>query len=185
MTGVYCVRNFGRRTLHLVGHTLMALCHFIIAFTIAMKEGSAEIVFVCVFIFVYMNTAGPAGWAFASETCSDTGLALAVLTYYFWETFSSFSTEALMDNYPSYTFVMYGCISIFAVVFVWIFMGETKGLSEKEKKEIFMPGAIYGRKLRPGEEPIAELGNEHKSRTTLRSEMLSIRNSHQLEQEEH
>ena len=59
-------------------------------------------------------------------------------------------------------------------MYIYLYVGEVKGLSEKEKKEIFMPGATYGRKLRPGEKPFAELGQEHKSRHTLRSERLSI-----------
>ena len=44
------------------------------------------------------------------------------------------------------------------------------GLSEKEKKEIFLPGATWGRKLREGEMPLSELGQEHKSVQTHRSE---------------
>ena len=32
-------------------------------------------------------------------------------------------------------------------------MGETRGLSEKEKKEMFVPGAKWGRKLKAGENP--------------------------------
>ena len=44
------------------------------------------------------------------------------------------------------------------------------GLSEKEKKEIFLPGATWGRKLREGEQTLSELGQEHKSQQTHRSE---------------
>ena len=44
------------------------------------------------------------------------------------------------------------------------------GLSEKEKKEIFLPGATWGRKLREGEQAFKELGQEHKSQLTHRSE---------------
>ena len=53
-------------------------------------------------------------------------------------------------------------------------MGETRGLSETEKKEIYLPGAKYGRNLKPGE--VAEgVGNEHKSRRTLRSEAIIMK----------
>ena len=45
-------------------------------------------------------------------------------------------------------------------------------MSEKEKKEIFMPGATWGRNLRIGEKPFVELGNEHKSSRTRKSELL-------------
>jgi len=128
----------------------------------------------CAFVCVYLNTVGPGVWTFAAETCSDTGLALVVLTMYVWEIFTSFSTEALVAEKPTMTFVLYGALSCCAVVFIWFFMGETKGLSEKEKKEIFMPGAVYGRNLREGELPLPELGYEHKSRRTLHSELLRV-----------
>ena len=49
------------------------------------------------------------------------------------------------------TFFIFGGITAVSVVFIYYFVGETKGLSEREKKEIFMPGATWGRPLRDGE----------------------------------
>ena len=42
--------------------------------------------------------------------------------------------------------------SVIALFFVYNCMDETKGLSEKEKKSLYIPGAKYGRKLKPMEE---------------------------------
>ena len=41
-----------------------------------------------------------------------------------------------------------------AVIFEYFYLAETKGCSEREKKNLYVPGAKYGRKLRPGESPI-------------------------------
>ena len=46
---------------------------------------------------------------------------------------------------------MFSAFSALAVVFVYYFIAESKGLSDKEKKALYIPGAEYGRKLRPGE----------------------------------
>ena len=46
---------------------------------------------------------------------------------------------------------MFGFFSACAVVFEYFFVAETKGLSEREKKSLYYPGAPYGRKLRPDE----------------------------------
>ena len=46
---------------------------------------------------------------------------------------------------------MFGFFSACAVVFEYFFVAETKGLSEREKKGLYYPGAPYGRKLRPDE----------------------------------
>lgn len=66
---------------------------------------------------------------------------------------------------------MFGIIMICAAIFVFFFVGETKGLSETEKKEIYLPGATFGRNLKPGEKSRG-VGNEHKSRKTLKSESI-------------
>ena len=173
MCGIYTVRTFGRRTVLLVGHSTIAVLHFMIATATILEWSSIQIGLTCIFIFVYMTTSGPCAWAYAAETCTDTALSMCVFTLYFWQTVESFTTETLMAWSPQGTFFIFGGITAVSVIFLYFFVGETKGLSEREKKEIFMPGASWGRELREGEQPFAELGQEHKSRRTLRSEMLS------------
>jgi hypothetical protein len=169
MTGIYTVRTFGRRTVLLTGHFMITVLHFLMGWS------SVQITLVCLFIFVYMCTTGPCAWAYAAETCCDVGLSAVVFTLYFWDTIEIFTTESLMEWSSAGTFFIFGSITAVSVVFIWFYVGETKGMNEKEKKEIFMPGATWGRVLRDQEKPFAELGAEHKSRRTLRSEMLTVR----------
>ena len=49
---------------------------------------------------------------------------------------------------------MFGFFSACAVIFEYFYVAETKGLSEREKKGLYCPGAPYGRRLSPREEPI-------------------------------
>ena len=53
---------------------------------------------------------------------------------------------------PEGVFFMLSGFSIIALFFVYFCMDETKGLSEKQKKSLYIPGAKYGRKLKPMEE---------------------------------
>ncbi len=53
---------------------------------------------------------------------------------------------------PEGCFVLFGIFSLLAVGFEWYFVAETKGLSEREKKNLYTPGQLYGRKLKEGEE---------------------------------
>lgn len=168
MCGIWTVRSFGRRTVLLVGHSSICVLHALIATATLLGWSNIQIVLVCVFIFVYMTTTGPCAWVYAAETCSDTALSAVVFTLYFWCTLESFTTETLMAWSPAGTFFIFCGITGVSAVFIYLAVGETKGLSEKEKKEIFMPGAKWGRPLKDGEQPFAELGNEHKSRRTLR-----------------
>ena len=58
---------------------------------------------------------------------------------------------------PQGVFFLFAGFSFIAIFFVYFRMDETLGLSEKAKKLLYVPGAKYGRKLRPGEEtPEAE-----------------------------
>ena len=53
---------------------------------------------------------------------------------------------------PEGLFILFGMCSMVAVGFEWYFVAETQGLSEREKKNLYIPGQPYGRKLKEGEE---------------------------------
>lgn len=53
---------------------------------------------------------------------------------------------------PQGVFFLFAGFSFIAIFYVYFEMDETMGLSEKAKKLLYIPGAKYGRKLRPGEE---------------------------------
>ena len=54
----------------------------------------------------------------------------------------SLTTESLMESSlkPEGVFILFGIFSMLAVGFEWFFVAETKGLSEREKKAIYIPG---------------------------------------------
>lgn len=45
------------------------------------------------------------------------------------------------------TFGLYGIFALCGFIFIYKYVPETKGLSEKEKKKLFLPGGKFGRKL--------------------------------------
>ena len=53
---------------------------------------------------------------------------------------------------PIGVFSTYAIFSLTGLAFIYFCVPETKGLSEREKKAMFMPGGRYGRKLRDGED---------------------------------
>ena len=122
-----------------------------------------------------MATAGPANYIYLAETCTDSALAVVIFINNFWALFENMTTEQFNAISPYFVFCFYGALTFLSVFFIYFYVGETKGLSEKEKKEIFMPGATWGRNLAYGEKPFAELGDEHKSVKTRKSEMLYAR----------
>lgn len=77
-----------------------------------------------------------------TETCSD--IALGVNTQILWVVIliESMTTESLMESplKPEGVFILFGIFSMLAVALEWQFVAETMGLSEREKKNLYMPG---------------------------------------------
>ena len=46
---------------------------------------------------------------------------------------------------------MFSIFSLAAVFFVYFYIAESRGLSDRDKKALYVPGAPYGRKLNQGE----------------------------------
>ena len=46
---------------------------------------------------------------------------------------------------------MFSIFSVAAVVFVYFFIAESRGLSDRDKKALYIPGAPFGRKLHEGD----------------------------------
>ena len=47
---------------------------------------------------------------------------------------------------------MFAVFSFVATVLIYMYVGETMGMTKKEKKALYIPGAPWGRKLKPGEQ---------------------------------
>ncbi len=151
---IITVRLAGRRTLLLGGHFIVALCHLMIGLFIILESSTGVICMTCVFMFVYQNTCEPVGQIYQTEICSD--IALGVSTQVLWIVIllESLTTETLMDSplKPEGVFILFGIFSMLAVGFEWFFVAETQGLSEREKKNLYLPGMPYGRKLDENED---------------------------------
>ena len=54
----------------------------------------------------------------------------------------SLATEPLMNSklQPQGVFFLFAICSVIAVIFLYLFLGETMGLSKAEKKAIYVPG---------------------------------------------
>lgn len=144
---------FGRRTLFLFGHMGMFTVYVLMGFFTLYDYDMMVLVMMCTFLLVYQNTSGPCAWAYASETCCDVSLGVALLVLYSTVFVLNLITQPLMNSaLQEYgVFWLFGTANFFAIFFVYKFMPETKGKEDAEKKKQFYPGAPWGRKLKEGE----------------------------------
>ena len=110
------------------------------------------ILLLCAYTFVNDVSNAIVIWIYITETCQDVALgtgAILIYTIIIVETATTFS----LINFLSLAgfFALYGTFTICSILFTYFYVGETKGLSDKQRKELFIPGAKYGRKLRPNE----------------------------------
>ena len=171
---IYTMKYFGRRTLLLVGQSAITILLVLIAFSTMYGWDSINIVFICCFVFAFQTTINPVSWTYSIETCTDVSLSIMVCCDAAWGVILTLVFPTLDAWSFENTMLIAAAIAGVSVVFIYFFIGETQGLSDKEKKEIFMPGANWGRALKDGEQPMPELGQEHKSRHTIYRESQMI-----------
>ena len=91
-------------------------------------------------------------YVWTTEVVPDVALGLNSVVILFTVFLNSVVEFGLINGLgPDGFFSLLGFESMIGLFFVIFFVGETKHLSENAKKEQYWPGAIYGRKLKPGE----------------------------------
>jgi len=90
---------------------------------------------------------------YAAEICTDIALGTVMVTEDILLLLQFYLTPHLLDSKltPTGTFFIFALFASAGFTFIYFYVPETKGLSEKEKKELFMPGAKWGRKLKTEE----------------------------------
>ena len=107
----------------------------------------------CTIAFIFQMTIGPLAPLYAAEVCSDVALGAVMVSEDLFTLLQVFVTPTLLDSGLAHsgTFTLFAITSLLGFTFVYCFVPETKGLFEREKKELFIPGARYGRGLRKNE----------------------------------
>ena len=106
----------------------------------------------CAFAFIYEVTNALVLWIYLTETCPDVAVGSGGMIVFGVVLFEAYTAFTFINwLHPSGFFIMYGIFSSISFVFTYNFIAETKGLTDKEKKELFIPGAKWGRQLKPNE----------------------------------
>jgi sugar porter (SP) family MFS transporter len=138
----YTIEKFGRRTLLIYGALAMMVCEFVVAIVGTVKEGSAAastclVVFVCIYIFAFASTWGPSAWVLIGELfplpIRAKGVALCTASNWLWNFAIAYSTPYIVDtdegNLRSKVFFVWGSTCFLCLLFAYVFVPETKGLS--------------------------------------------------------
>lgn len=124
----------------------MTVTHLLIGTFIWQGVDLGTVLMICVFVFIYTNTSGPIAWIYAQETTTDAGLGVSLNFLFGTILILSISTPYLMSSalHASGTFYLLAILSMIGFFFVLIWFKESMGLTEKEKKELYLPSDLKG-----------------------------------------
>ena len=132
----------GRRRLLIIGHIAITILHAAVAVFDIAKMNYGVIVCVLLFLVAYEFTSGVVAWVYAAETTIDTGLGLCLLTLWGTVFWLSIVCPIIMDPAslgPTPVFFMFSGLSIGGTIYCFLFIKETMGLTDKQKKILYTP----------------------------------------------
>ena len=155
--GLYMVETWGRRNLLLFGGIGMFVCQYIVAAVgtaepVTNKAAqNASIAFICIYIFFFACSWGPVAWVVTGEIfplkIRAKGLSMTTASNWLLNWAIAYSTPYLVNNSPgqppqgvdlkSKIFFVWGSCCFVCIIFVWLMIYETKGLSLEQVDELY------------------------------------------------
>ena len=159
----WTIEKFGRRPLLIWGAFGMCICQFIVAIVgvtvgfnhIHTVNGSpvadntaavsAQIAFICVYIFFFASTWGPGAWVVTGEifplSVRSRSVALSTASNWFWNTIIAVITPYMVGedqgNLKSSVFFVWGSLCTCALVYAYFLVPEIKGLTLEQVDRMF------------------------------------------------
>ena len=147
--GALVVRFLGRKTICVVGCFGMGVAHCTAG--IALLKGWYMIVFCSMigYIAFFNSTLGNVAFIYTAEVAVDSAAGIALAVQFVHMTQISFSVEYMIGGFLKVhgTFLYFGTICIIGGIFSMIFIKETKGLTDLEKKNLYSPDSAEHKQI--------------------------------------
>ncbi len=132
LVAIFTVDKFGRKPLLIIGSIGMAIGMFAIGLLAHLQIiGVSTLVFIVIYSASFMMSWGPICWVLISEIFPNTirgkAIAIAVAAQWISNFIVSASFPALQAVSMTFTYWLYGVMSILSAIFVWKMVPETKG----------------------------------------------------------
>jgi len=130
--------NFaGRKTLMAIWTFACGIFLFIQGISASNNLGNLELVMTMLFLCAFEFAPGPVVWLYMGEIMNDKGLSMGALVNWTLTLCVGLFTPTLLDWSPAGTFYLFGVCNIISVVYILVFMRETKGLNDIEAKNLY------------------------------------------------
>lgn len=142
LVAIFTVDKFGRKPLLIIGSTGMAIGMFAIgALAYFQVIGVSTLIFIVIYTAAFMMSWGPICWVLISEIFPNTirGKAVAIAVAAQWiANFVVSSTFPMLEAFSiTFTYVLYGVMSLLSALFVWKMVPETKGKTLEDMTKLW------------------------------------------------
>lgn len=136
---MFPARFFGRRTLVLIGHCLMSVFLISVGILSYNALNDAALAMIMLFLITYQLSDGSITYLYVTEVVVDNALGFCFLSLKGTALIISLTTEYIMKSslHPYGAFWLYGGLATAGGIYSFLFMKETRGLSDKEKKQLY------------------------------------------------
>ncbi|MDD3078371.1 MAG: D-xylose transporter XylE [Paludibacter sp.] len=142
LIAIFTVDKFGRKPLLIIGSIGMAIGMFAIG-TLAYFQiiGVGTLIFIVIYTAAFMMSWGPICWVLISEIFPNTirGKAVAIAVAAQWITnFLVSSTFPTLEAFSiTFTYMLYGVMSVLSALFVWKMVPETTGKTLEDMTKLW------------------------------------------------
>lgn len=142
LVAIFTVDKFGRKPLLIIGSVGMAIGMFAIgALAYSQIIGVSTLIFIVIYTAAFMMSWGPICWVLISEIFPNTirGKAVAIAVAAQWiANFVVSSTFPMLEAFSiTFTYVLYGVMSVLSAIFVWKMVPETKGKTLEDMTKLW------------------------------------------------
>ena len=134
----------GRRTIWIVGQLCTSLSLAICGYCVLKEWNLMAFIFINVFLVSYQLFVGNVAWLYLPEICVDAAAGFGLSGKYFAMIMMSFSFEFMINSAINVhgTIWVYSGINFAGFIFCLLFVKETRGLTDLQKKTLYSPKNI-------------------------------------------
>ena len=129
MMAIPLLKFFGRRTILVGTYTAQTVFLFIQYWTHSTNQDIA-LVMCILFVTAFEFGPGPVTWLYQSEVCTRKSQSAAVSVNWFGTLVIGAVSPMLITHLGGYTFFVFSINSLIAAIFCFLFVKESKGLSD-------------------------------------------------------
>ncbi len=142
LVAIFTVDKFGRKPLLIIGSIGMAIGMFAIGLLSHLQIiGVSTLIFIVIYSASFMMSWGPICWVLISDIFPNTirgkAVAIAVAAQWIANFLVSASFPSLQAVSMTFTYWLYGAMSLLSILFVWKMVPETKGKTLEDMTKLW------------------------------------------------